>query len=86
MTGSTVQILPSADSYFRGANGLRVDFDGTEISHIAQLADGSEHDSAEIEPQLITNLFDSSREKRRAVSINAFCSSDSEKSSMGFTP
>jgi penicillin-binding protein 1B len=67
VTGSTVQILPSADSYFRGGNGLRVDFDGTEISHIAQLSDGSARDSAEIEPQLITNLFDSSREKRRVV-------------------
>ena len=32
-----------------------------------QLSDGAALDSAEIEPELITNLFDSSREKRRVV-------------------
>ena len=67
VNGSTVEIHPSADSYFRGGNALRVDFSGTEISHISQLPDGAERDSAEIEPQLITNLFDSSREKRRVM-------------------
>lgn len=67
VNGSTVEIRPSANSYFHSGNGLRVDFSGLEISHIAQLADGAERDSAEIEPQLITNLFDSSREKRRVV-------------------
>jgi penicillin-binding protein 1B len=67
VNGSTVEIKPSANSYFRGGNGLRVSFDGTEIAHIAQISDGSELGSADIEPQLITNLFDSAREKRRVV-------------------
>jgi penicillin-binding protein 1B len=67
VTGSTVEIRPSADSYFRGANGLRVDFTGASISRIAQLSNGLTRDSAEIEPELITNLFDSSREKRRVI-------------------
>jgi penicillin-binding protein 1B len=67
VAGSTVEIRPSDGSYFRGGNALRVGFEGTEISHIAQISDGAERDSAEIEPQLLTNLFDSSREKRRVV-------------------
>ncbi|MFZ3200333.1 MAG: PBP1A family penicillin-binding protein [Candidatus Acidiferrales bacterium] len=65
--GSTVEIQPSADSYFRGGNGLRVDFSAGTISRITQLSDGSPLDSADIEPQLITNLFDTTRVKRRVV-------------------
>jgi penicillin-binding protein 1B len=64
---STVEIRPSADSYFREANALRVNFSGSEISHITGIANGAELDSAQIEPQVITNLFDSSREKRRVM-------------------
>jgi penicillin-binding protein 1B len=67
VTGSTVEIRPSADSFFRGANALRVDFSGSTISRIAQLSNGLARDSAEIEPESITNLFDSSREKRRVI-------------------
>ena len=64
---SKVEIHPSTESYFQGHNALRVDFSGREISHIEQLSDSSELDSAAIEPEVITNLFDSSREKRRIV-------------------
>ncbi|MGH9713256.1 MAG: PBP1A family penicillin-binding protein [Candidatus Acidiferrales bacterium] len=67
VTGSTVEIRPSADSYFRGGNGLRVDFSHSSVSRIAQLSNGLTRDSAEIEPELITNLFDSTREKRRVI-------------------
>jgi penicillin-binding protein 1B len=67
VVGSTVELRPSPDSYFRGANGLRVDFTGSTISRISQLTNGLPRDSAEIEPELITNLFDSSREKRRVI-------------------
>jgi penicillin-binding protein 1B len=67
VSDSAVEIRPSSDSYFRGGNGLRVSFSGGFVSHIAQISDGAERDSAEIEPELITNLFDSSREKRRIV-------------------
>ena len=65
--GSVVDVHPSSASYFKAGNALRVDFSGGAISRIAQLSDSSPHDSAEIEPELITNLFDSSREKRRVV-------------------
>jgi penicillin-binding protein 1B len=67
VNGSSVEIHPSASSYFNGTNALRVDFSGTEISHITELANGASADSAEIEPLLITNLFDSTREKRRVM-------------------
>jgi penicillin-binding protein 1B len=66
-TNSSVEIRPSSNSYFRGNNALRVDFTGPEISRISQLPDGAQIDAAQIEPEVITNLFDSSREKRRVV-------------------
>ncbi|HEX4075731.1 MAG TPA: PBP1A family penicillin-binding protein [Candidatus Acidoferrales bacterium] len=67
VNGSSVEIHPSANSYFHDTNALRVNFSGTEISHITQLSDGSERDAVEVEPLLITNLFDSTREKRRVL-------------------
>ena len=44
-----------------------MNFSGSEISHITGIGNGAELDSAQIEPELITNLFDSSREKRRVM-------------------
>lgn len=67
VSGAMVEARPSRDSYFRGNNALRVEFSGGAISHIAQASDGAEREAAEVEPELITNLFDSSREKRRVV-------------------
>jgi penicillin-binding protein 1B len=65
--GSTLEIRPSKESYFHGGNALRVVFTGPSISKITQISDGTPRDSAELEPEVITNLFDSSREKRRIV-------------------
>ena len=65
--GSTIDIRPSRDSYFQGGNALRVSFSGGTISRILQLSDNTPRVAADIEPELITNLFDSSREKRRVV-------------------
>ncbi len=64
---NTVDIRPSKLSYFGGNNALAVQFRGKSIRSIKPLAGGTELDTAEIEPELITNLFDSAREKRRAV-------------------
>src|SRR5215471_9473066 len=64
---STVDIRPSKLSYFAGKNALAVQFRGKSIRSIRPLEGGSEVDTAEIEPELITNLFDSAREKRRPV-------------------
>jgi penicillin-binding protein 1B len=64
---NTVDIRPSKLSYFGGNNALAVQFRGKSIRSIKPLGGGTELDSAEIEPELITNLFDSAREKRRPV-------------------
>jgi len=65
--GSVVEIRPSTSSYFRGGNGLRVAFSSGAVSTITQLSDGSPRDGADIEPDLVTNLFDTTRVKRRVV-------------------
>jgi penicillin-binding protein 1B len=64
---NTVDIRPSKFSYFAGNNALAVQFRGKSIRSIKPLAGGTDLDTAEIEPELITNLFDSAREKRRPV-------------------
>ncbi len=65
--GSQVEVHPGPESYFVGGNALQVDFEQGAIARVTRLADGTSVDSAEIEPVLLTNLFDSSREKRRVV-------------------
>jgi penicillin-binding protein 1B len=65
--GNTLDIRPSKLSYFGGKNALAVQFRGKSIRSIRPLAGGGELGTAEIEPELITNLFDSAREKRRPV-------------------
>jgi penicillin-binding protein 1B len=67
VTGAAVEIRPSADSYLHGGNAIRVEFAGSTVARIVPISGGPQRDSAEIEPELITNLFDSSREKRRVV-------------------
>jgi penicillin-binding protein 1B len=64
---NTVDIRPSKLSYFAGTNALAVQFRGKSIRSIKPLAGGAELGTAELEPELITNLFDSAREKRRPV-------------------
>jgi penicillin-binding protein 1B len=65
--GNTVDVRPSKLSYFGGSNALAVQFSGRSIRSIRPLSGGGSLDTAQIEPQLITNLFDSAREKRRPV-------------------
>jgi penicillin-binding protein 1B len=65
--GNSVDIRPSKLSYFGGSNALGVQFSGKAIRAIRPLGGGTELGTAEIEPELITNLFDSAREKRRPV-------------------
>ena len=70
LAGSKVEIHPGPDSYFGGGNAVRVDFSHGAISQLTTLRDGASVDSAEVEPMLLTNLFDSSREKRRVVQFD----------------
>jgi penicillin-binding protein 1B len=64
---NAVDIRPSRFSYFGGNNAIAVQFRGKSVRSVKPLAGGGELDTAEIEPELITNLFDSAREKRRPV-------------------
>jgi penicillin-binding protein 1B len=64
---NAVDIRPSKLSYFEGKNALAVQFTGQTVRAIRPLGGGNALESAELEPELITNLFDSAREKRRPV-------------------
>jgi penicillin-binding protein 1B len=64
---NTVDIRPSKLSYFGGANALAVQFGPKGIRSIRPLSGEGSLETAQIEPELITNLFDSAREKRRPV-------------------
>ena len=66
-SASTLEAHPSTQSYFAGGNALRVEFSGGAISRIQALQDGSSRDDAQLEPELLTNLFDDAREKRRVM-------------------
>ena len=68
--GNEIEIRPSSDSIFGAKNRLVVGFSGSDIQKIRSLDTGAALDSAEVEPELLTSLFDSSREKRRAISYN----------------
>jgi penicillin-binding protein 1B len=68
VNGASMDIRPSANSYFDGKNALRVDFAHERIAQLRFLDSGDRLFSAEVEPELITGLFGSDREKRRPLS------------------
>ncbi|MBC8165733.1 MAG: PBP1A family penicillin-binding protein [Bryobacteraceae bacterium] len=61
-----IEIFPGADSYFDEEEAV-VKIKGSKVSQIISLRDNSERTQYLIEPELITNLFDRTREKRRMV-------------------
>src|SRR5215469_4120131 len=61
---NAIEIYPGPDSYFRRDPGL-LKFQKDKISQIISLADNADLYQYQLEPQLITNLFDRNREKRR---------------------
>ena len=65
-----IEIRPSSESYFGGKNRLVVTFSGNSVQKIHLLDTGASIDSAEVEPELLSSLFDSSREKRRAMNFD----------------
>jgi penicillin-binding protein 1B len=67
LNGNSLEIYPGKASFFKGGNALRVDFSGHQIHAIRSVATAATMDSAEIEPELLSNIFDESREKRRPV-------------------
>jgi penicillin-binding protein 1B len=71
-TNSSMQIRPSANSYFGGKNTLSVDFSRQRITQLRSLDSGDRLMSAEIEPELISGLFGRDREKRRVLGYAEF--------------
>jgi len=65
--GNSVEIYPGKESFFHGGNAVRIDFANREIHAIRSIATAATMESAEIEPELLSNLFGESREKRRPV-------------------
>lgn len=61
-----VEIFPGPDSYFDDEAGV-VKFSGGRVSQIISLRDNTERMQYMLEPELITNLSDRNREKRRLV-------------------
>ncbi len=66
---SSIEIRPSKNSYFTGKNALRIEISRQRITQLRSLDSGSRLLSAEIEPELITGLFGTEREKRRPVAF-----------------
>jgi penicillin-binding protein 1B len=69
---SVIEIRPSANSFFAGKNALQVRFSRRRIVQIKSLDSGNNLISAEIEPELITELFGVAREKRRPIKYENF--------------
>ena len=61
-----VEIFPGPDSYFEQEEGV-IKFASGRVNRIISLRDNTERTQYLLEPQLITNLFDRNREKRRIV-------------------
>jgi len=61
-----VEIFPGPDSYFDQEAGV-VKLEDGRVTQIISLRDNSERTQYLLEPELITNLFDRKREKRRIV-------------------
>jgi penicillin-binding protein 1B len=63
---SAIEIYPGPDSYFDEEAGV-IKFANGHIAQIISLRDNTARPEYRLEPQLITNLFDRNREKRRLV-------------------
>jgi len=66
LRGDAIEIYPGPDSYFARDGGL-IRIADSRISQIVSLADNSVRNQYQLEPELVTNLFDRSRQKRRMV-------------------
>jgi len=63
-----IEILPGPDSYFDNEGGVIRLVDG-KIQSIISLRDNTTRTAYSLEPELITNLFDRKREKRRVLAF-----------------
>ncbi len=61
-----IEIFPGPESYFRDEPAL-LRISAHKVQRIISLKDNTDRQRYDLEPELITNLFDRSREKRRLV-------------------
>lgn len=61
-----IDIYPGPDAFFKNDDGV-IKFAQGKVSRIISLADNTERTEYTLEPELISNLFDKNREKRRLV-------------------
>src|SRR5208282_2943808 len=61
-----IDVYPGPDSYFKRDDGV-IKFRGNKVTQIISLADNTDRSEYTLEPELISNLFDKNREKRRLV-------------------
>lgn len=64
-----ISISPGPDSYFE-SEGAVIKFANAKVSDIISLQDNSPLTEYDLEPEVLTNLFDKTREKRRLVHYN----------------
>jgi len=62
----SVEIFPGPESVFSQEPGV-LNFSGGKLARIVSLSDNTPRNQYQLEPQLITNLYDRNREKRRLV-------------------
>ncbi len=66
MVAGGIEIFPGPDSYFQSEAGLIKVGDG-KVERIVSLNDNTDRQRYDLEPEVITNLYRSGREKRRLV-------------------
>ncbi len=67
VAGEVVEVRPGPASLVGAGEAARLQFAGDKLARIQSLRDGRPRDAAWLDPQLITNLFDRRRTKRRLV-------------------
>ncbi len=90
-----VEVFPGPDSYFDDEPGV-IKFSGGRVARIISLRDNTDRMQYLLEPELVTNLTDRSREKRRIVEfrdipqvlVNAILSAEDKRffQHAGFDP
>lgn len=93
--GDALEIYPGPDSFFK-SESVVLKFQEGRLAQIISLRDNTERTQYQLEPELITNLFDRNREKRRLVKfhdipkvlVNAVVSAEDKRFFMhaGFDP
>jgi penicillin-binding protein 1B len=61
-----IEIFPGPDSYFQAEAGL-IKVKDSKVERIVSLGDNTDRQRYDLEPEIITNLYDRAREKRRLV-------------------